>query len=122
MSMRQELRENRDAMELELSLLDEALFVGGARIDTNVRAVFHHLKTKVGLIYWPTALQISQAIKDLQRGSAGPNGAKRGEVAGLSFDERAILEDRIIPTARRWLDIPGLRDQGEMTLAYWGIK
>lgn len=40
--------------------------------------------------------------------------------AELSLDERELLETKILPTARRWLDIPGLREHGEKTLAHWG--
>ena len=46
--------------------------------------------------------------------------AQRGSKESLSMDERHILETQILPTARRWLDLPGLRSHGESTLAYWG--
>lgn len=42
-------------------------------------------------------------------------------LASLSLDERQIVIERIIPTAERWLNIPGLRDKGESTLRYWGV-
>jgi len=39
----------------------------------------------------------------------------------LSHDELQLLEQKVLPTARRWvLEIPGLREHGEKTLAYWG--
>ncbi len=41
---------------------------------------------------------------------------------GLSYDEMAILETRVLPTAKRWLTIPGLADHGEKTVEYWGEK
>ena len=41
--------------------------------------------------------------------------------ASLSFDEREILDTRVLPTARRWLrQYPGLRDHAISTLNYWG--
>ena len=43
-----------------------------------------------------------------------------GDRNSLSMDDQVILETRVLPTARRWLDIPGLRDKGASTLAYWG--
>ena len=41
---------------------------------------------------------------------------------GLSHDEIHILENKILPTARRWLSIPGLADHGKQTLEFWGEK
>jgi hypothetical protein len=38
----------------------------------------------------------------------------------LSRSELALLEDTILPTARRWLTIPGLAEHGRKTLEYWG--
>lgn len=49
-----------------------------------------------------------------------PTQGSEGNRADLTPDELALLDGKIIPTARRWLDIPGLRDQGKRTLAYWG--
>lgn len=43
-----------------------------------------------------------------------------GNRGTLSFQELELLENTILPTARRWLDIPGLRDHGLATLNYWG--
>ena len=45
---------------------------------------------------------------------------QRGDRNTLSMDERYTLEERVLPTARKWLDIPSLRDHGLKTLAYWG--
>lgn len=39
---------------------------------------------------------------------------------GLSRDDLHLLETKILPTARRWLGIPGLADQGRQTLEHWG--
>lgn len=43
-----------------------------------------------------------------------------GDRTGLSFQELELLENSILPTARRWLNIPGLRDHALATLNYWG--
>ncbi|MEM9360719.1 MAG: hypothetical protein AAGB04_31480 [Pseudomonadota bacterium] len=40
--------------------------------------------------------------------------------AKLSRDEIFVLDTEVLPTARRWLDIPGLRDQAISTLNFWG--
>lgn len=118
MSKRQELRDNADAMAMEMDLIEEALFNGGARIDANVDAVFRHLKSNLGLIYWPTSRQVSDAIRDVQR--EGSEGARRGDRSKLSFDEQNLLDTKVLPTARRWLSIPNLRDHGKRTLEFWG--
>lgn len=45
----------------------------------------------------------------------------RGDRSSLTFDELELLENEILPTARRWVrEIPGLADHGKQTLAYWG--
>lgn len=46
--------------------------------------------------------------------------AARGDRRALTFDERELLETKILPTARRWLKIPGLADHGKQTLRFWG--
>lgn len=38
----------------------------------------------------------------------------------LTFDQRELLENTVLPTARKWLKMPGLQKHGESTLAYWG--
>lgn len=43
-----------------------------------------------------------------------------GNREGLTFDQRDLLENQILPTARRWLRIPGLADHAKQALAYWG--
>jgi hypothetical protein len=41
--------------------------------------------------------------------------------ASLSFDEREILDTRVLPTARRWLrQYPNLAEHAAKTLTYWG--
>lgn len=45
----------------------------------------------------------------------------KGNRQSLSFDERDILENKILPTARRWAaEMPALRSSAEGTLNYWG--
>ena len=43
-----------------------------------------------------------------------------GDRNQLSPDELHILEMRVLPTARRWLSMPGLEHHARQTLAYWG--
>lgn len=50
-----------------------------------------------------------------------PFQSARGDRASLSLDEQFLLENKILPTARRWcVEKPGLRDHGAQTLTYWG--
>lgn len=69
----------------------------------------------------PTPADIRTFILD-HRGAVDEGGAARGDKTKLTFDERALLETKILPTARRWLNDPALRDHGEQTLAFWGEK
>lgn len=44
----------------------------------------------------------------------------RGDRRMLRADEIDMLENQILPTARRWLRVPGLKEHGKQTLMYWG--
>ena len=66
---------------------------------------------------WPTVRELSDAAGvSSQRAAPTGNGDRRS----LTFDQLRLLEEKVLPTARRWLGIPGLREHGEKTLAYWG--
>ncbi len=43
-----------------------------------------------------------------------------GDRTTLTPDERNILENQVLPTARRWLSMPGLDVHAMQTLDYWG--
>lgn len=126
MSKRDELRDNPEAMRLQKSLIEEALFKAGAKIDNKVDAVFHHLKTKGtrtsggGLVYWPSPTDITDVATELRRAAGGGQAEEVGNRSALSFDDQVILETRVIPNARNMLNVPGLRAHGEKTLGYWG--
>lgn len=64
----------------------------------------------------PTPADIRGFILE-NRGAEKPG---RGDRSKLTMKEQEFLECEILPTARRWLSIPGLKDHGEQTLAYWG--
>ncbi len=44
----------------------------------------------------------------------------KGDRNDLSRDELDLLENKILPAARRWLFIPELAEHGRSTLTYWG--
>lgn len=43
-----------------------------------------------------------------------------GDRSRLSQDEAFILDTKVLPTARRWLSMPGLDRHAMQTLTYWG--
>lgn len=45
-----------------------------------------------------------------------------GDRSRLTRDQEFILEEKVLPTARRWLRIPTLPAHGKKTLAYWGSQ
>ncbi len=60
------------------------------------------------------------AIRSRAQAFQGNKEASTGDKSELTADQLHLLENKILPTARRWLDIPDLREHGEKTLAYWG--
>lgn len=54
-----------------------------------------------------------------EKPKADEGAAVRGDKAGLSRDELALLENKILPKARRWLGT-GLHEHGVKTLEFWG--
>lgn len=73
----------------------------------------------------PELSDIAARARAFEKERAGPVprplGVKPGcgDRSKLSFDERRILEDEVLPRARSWLDVPGLADQGRRTLLFW---
>lgn len=48
-------------------------------------------------------------------------GGAKSTRSDLSADELFLLEDKILPTAKRWVtQVPGLAEQGQKILDYWG--
>lgn len=63
-----------------------------------------------------------RAICEARQETKADSAAPRGDRAKLTYDELELLEDSVLPTARRWLGIPGLEQFGRNTLEYWGAK
>ena len=68
----------------------------------------------------PTPADIRGIIVKSRNG--GETAVRQGDRTALPHDERKLLEEKILPTARRWLNIPGLKDHGRQTLEYWGER
>lgn len=45
----------------------------------------------------------------------------KGDPTTLNSSQQIVLHDEVLPTAERWLKIPGLKAHAEKTLAYWGV-
>lgn len=54
------------------------------------------------------------------KGGGSATGHGRGDRSKLSADEIVLLDAKVLPAARRWLNMPGLADHGRQTLNYWG--
>jgi len=119
MSKRTELRENPEAIALEMSLIEEALHLSGARTPARIEAVFRHIKSHEGLTYWPNAPQISASARALAQGGSGGLKGETGDRSRLSFPEMEKL-DECIERCKRWLSVPGLRQHAESFLTFWG--
>ena len=119
MSVPRQLNDNPDAKLLEVSVIIDAVTRTGRSGVRQVDELFQHLKRSMPHRTWPTAHEITTAHKDLKAHTSGV-GAKLGDKTELTHDELYILESQIIPTARRWLEIPGLAASGRQTLEYWG--
>lgn len=122
LSKHQGLRDNDRAAKVEAEILAEELQKAGATTAARVRTLFHHMKTKDGLKFWPTGPEIHAAARVLREAGSGskPGMRKGGDRNALTFDEQQTLQDRILPTAREWLHVPGLRQHGIQTLEFWG--
>lgn len=123
MSKHQGLRDNPKAAAIEADLIAEAMTEAGATSVSRVRAIFTRLKKKDGLTFWPSSQQIHAAAKALRQEASTSKGktvSTGGDRSALTFDEQQVLHDHILPTARRWLHIPGLRQHAEQTLEFWG--
>ena len=52
-------------------------------------------------------------------GSGEAGNQAQGNRSGLSASDLALLENKILPTARKWIGT-GLHEQGRKTLEFWG--
>lgn len=113
------IRDKPQAMQDEVDTLVRVLMRGAPSENVGQWAerVLERVSERMTTRAWPTAGEVAVAV----RGFAGKSdAAERGERASLSRDELYALDERVLPTARRWLGIPGLREHAEKTLAHWG--
>lgn len=54
------------------------------------------------------------------RAASGGEQTSKGMRENLSYDELKLLDEKVLPTARRWLNTPGMQEQGRATLDFWG--
>jgi hypothetical protein len=109
---------NPEAAKLESELLLGVFDRAGIK-PQEVRDVFRVIKETAETRSWPTSKELLAAIA-AARGLSPEADPTRGDKRTLSHDQLALLENKILPTARRWLGIPGLAEHGAKTLAFWG--
>lgn len=113
------IRDKPQAMQDEVDTLVRVLMRGAPSegVGRWAERVLERVSERMTTRAWPTAGEIAVAV----RGHGGKSdSASRGERGNLSRDELYTLETRVLPTARRWLGIPGLREHAEKTMAHWG--
>lgn len=82
---------------------------------------FRHIKMTSDSRAWPTAAQVLGAMREVIRRRSGERITVEGNRSMLTSFELSTLEDKVLPTARRWLrEYPGLRSVAIQTLQYWG--
>jgi hypothetical protein len=70
---------------------------------------------------WPTIKTLVRGVRAaLHTPQMDSDDNTRGNRGNLSADQLRILEEKVLPTARAWLQKPGLAAQGKQTLEYWG--
>ena len=69
---------------------------------------------------WPAVEAFVSAVSPAPKHEKRDGGAERGDRSSLSADQLRLLEGKVIPAARRWLDMPGLAEHGKKTLEFWG--
>ena len=101
--------------DVKVAALSDWVFeMGGYTQDQIDGACRHYIRSQPSKR--PSPADIIARIDGMARDTG--NGIDRK--ANLSRDKQDMLYNQILPTARRWLQIPGLKEHGERTLKYWG--
>lgn len=116
------IRDKPQAMQDEVDTLVRVLMRGAPAENVGqwVERVLERVSERMTTRAWPTAGEVAVAVRGFAGKSDAAERGERGERGNLSRDELYTLEARVLPTARRWLGIPGLREHAEKTLAHWG--
>lgn len=115
------LADNPDAMAKEFGVI-LGVFERDGSSPAKVGRVFELLKlTNPQQRVWPTAGQVMQSMQGVDKPTAAEAVMRdRGDRSRLTSDQKHKLTTEVLPTARRWLDIDGLRHHGKSTLEFWG--
>ncbi len=120
-----QIRDNQQAQQDEVDALLSVLMRSAPQSEagTWVARVLDRLEYRMKTRAWPTKGELAEVCAELDTRPA-PKGDIRdkGDRAGLSRDQLYILDTKVLPTARRWLSIPGLAHHGRKTHDYWGEK
>jgi hypothetical protein len=117
------LRDNPEAAAKEVATIVGVFARENATPET-VEAAFQHIKMTETSRAWPTAAVVYQALRDIRREKAqqteSVTGQGRGDRHTLDGIQLTALENKVLPTARRWLRMyPGLRSHAIAVLEYW---
>lgn len=122
-SVPQSMADNDEAKADEVSALLRAAakFAPDQRIDEWWWSVEEKLDVTNKTRVWPNVYEIYEAAK-ASTPAANKVGTQGGDRAKLTSMELVTLEDKVLPTARRWLAMGGLHQHGRQTLEFWGEK
>jgi hypothetical protein len=110
---------NPEAAKLESEML-VGVFDRAAIKPQEVRDVFRVIKETAETRSWPTSRELIEAISRV-RGTTTDQDPMKGDRRKLSHDQLALLDGKIIPTARKWLGT-SLDEHARKTLEFWGEK
>ena len=115
------IKDKPQAMQDEADMLLRALIrsAPGTNVGQWTERVLERVSERMKTRAWPTVFEISDAAKSFNANDGAREDCDRSK---LSRDQLFLLNDKILPTARKWLGIPGLKEHGEKTLAHWGEK
>lgn len=70
---------------------------------------------------WPTIKTLVRGVRaSVSTPQMDPDDNTVGNWGNLSADQLRILEEKVLPTARAWLQKPSLAVHGRQILEYWG--
>lgn len=112
------LAANPEAAKLESEML-VGVFDRAAIKPAEVREVFRVIKETAETRSWPTPREVLAAISTV-RGFVSEADPTKGDKLALSKDQLNLLENKVLPTARKWLGITDLAEHAVKTLTFWG--
>lgn len=118
------MRDNAEAQQDEVESLGSVLvrFAPQTSPAQWVKTVLDRLEYGMKTRAWPTKGELAEVCTSMAEAPKAQHGQLRnkGDKAALTRDQIYNLENKVLPTARRWLSISGLSHHGRAILDYWG--